>query len=260
MQTKNKKKNKTVRTSLLNIFYLVWLDLIYGSSTERGCSTKSKNGSWSEESLQDHSRGSFHFCAYMHNCTRALLSLKLMTLLHSLLLLLEIFPGLDRCPWYAVGTLAASRCLYTSVPVCGESRQTTWKTCMRQTDLSNSIYPHHALFSLKLSALYNCTHILEFKCFCSCPPCPACLTLTLSPSSVSCSRLSILACCWAALPNSCAQCRFSTICQGALCGEGKIHRSSPNLPRCSQVASSSSSWAWKYTWGTFRPGHSSRQR
>lgn len=85
-------------------------------------------------------------------------------------------------------------------------------------------------------------------------PCPV---LVPSPSSISWSRLSILA-----SPSSCANWRDSTICQATLCRGGKISRSSPNLPRCSQVASSSRTWAWKRrcrtTWGLSSPRQSAR--
>lgn len=39
------------------------------------------------------------------------------------LLLPELLLSVDRCLCYAVGTLAASPCLYTSVPVCVGSRE-----------------------------------------------------------------------------------------------------------------------------------------
>lgn len=84
------------------------------------------------------------------------------------------------------------------------------------------------------------------------------LSLAPSPSSISSSRLSILA-----SPNSCAKWRVSTICQATLCRGGRISSNSPNLPRCSQVASFSNSWAWKRrcrtSWELSSPGQSVRQ-
>ena len=46
-----------------------------------------------------------------------------------LLLHPDVFLGMDRCLWSAVGTLASSPCLYTSVPVCGGSRRAAWRSC-----------------------------------------------------------------------------------------------------------------------------------
>lgn len=108
---------------------------------------------------------------------------------------------------------------------------------------------------------YDATQFITKRLLQQCPqpvhgPLPV---LAPSPSSISSSRLSILA-----SPSSWAKCRVSTICQATLCRGRMMSKSSPNLPRCSQVASSSSSWAWKRrcrtSWGLSRPGQSAGQR
>ena len=178
--------------------------------------------------------------------------LELITTFHSLDKLLLLVVSCRQVPLvYVVGTLAALMCPCTSVQSAWAAGQPPGRAA-RDTQTEASELSARTWWKCLFNPLYGWRQ-------CLLPVLVSCPVLAPSPSSISCNRLSILA-----SPSSCAKCRVSTICQATLCRAGRISRSSPKRPLCSQAASSSSSWAWnrrcRTRWGLFKPGQSAGPR